>query len=153
MRTLQYGERFRDHFLEQYKLYVEIADRQNHRREINNRIFIGPFFTLATAYLALQNSNFSMTVETWIPNLIAIVGLYIALAWLISAIVGSFVAYNKLRIIKMMESSLPFQGFKEEERLVNGSDKSFQIIVVLSDLALPILAIILFIILYYALVF
>ena len=50
-----------------------------------------------------------------------------------------------------MEGSLPFQGFKEEERLVNGSDKSFQIFVVLSDLALPILAIILFIILYYAL--
>ena len=36
----KYGDKFQDHLIEQYKLYVEMADRVSARRAQTNRFYI-----------------------------------------------------------------------------------------------------------------
>ena len=40
MKKEEYGEKFHEHLLEQYKLYVEMADRVGTRRAQTNRFYI-----------------------------------------------------------------------------------------------------------------
>ena len=49
MDPSEYGPQHREHLLEQYKLYVEMADRVSHRRALANSFFL----TLQTGLLGL----------------------------------------------------------------------------------------------------
>ena len=40
MKPEEYGDKYSDHLLEQYKLYVEMTDRVSQRRERSNQFFI-----------------------------------------------------------------------------------------------------------------
>jgi len=49
MNREEYGEQFKEHLIEQYKLYVEMTDRISDRRERTNRFYI----SLLSVLLAL----------------------------------------------------------------------------------------------------
>ena len=49
MKRDEYGENYQDHLLEQYKLYVEMADRVSQRRDQSNRFYV----TIISALVAL----------------------------------------------------------------------------------------------------
>ena len=48
MREKDYGEKFKDHLLEQYKLFVEMADRVSSRRMQTNMFYISLLSGLIT---------------------------------------------------------------------------------------------------------
>ena len=49
MKPDEYGEKYPDHLLEQYKLYVEMADRVSQRRDQSNRFYV----TIVSALAAI----------------------------------------------------------------------------------------------------
>ena len=49
MKPEEYGEDYRAHLLEQYKLYVEMADRVSQRRDQSNRFYV----TIVSALAAI----------------------------------------------------------------------------------------------------
>ena len=49
MKPDEYGENYQAHLPEQYKLYVEMADRVSQRRDQSNRFYV----TLVSALVAL----------------------------------------------------------------------------------------------------
>ena len=51
----QYGEKYRDHVLEEYKLYVEMADKISQRRMDTNNFFVSAN-TLLIAVITFLNS-------------------------------------------------------------------------------------------------
>ncbi|MCP3654722.1 MAG: hypothetical protein GY766_07500 [Herbaspirillum sp.] len=48
-----YGREFRGHLFEQYKLYVEMADRVSSRKMLANSFFVGVHAILVTAFTVL----------------------------------------------------------------------------------------------------
>ena len=49
MKPEEYGDKYSAHLLEQYKLYVEMADRVSQRRDQSNRFYV----TIVSALAAI----------------------------------------------------------------------------------------------------
>jgi len=119
----EYGDSYRDHVIEIYKIYVEMADRISSRRERANSYFL----TINTAlvglvsYLSLSDAGCPF-VFTHIP--VSIAG--IALSYLWYRILKSFRDLNsaKFRVIHEIENYLPLAPYGAEWEVVGrGKDK------------------------------
>ena len=130
MNPNDYGGNYADHLLEQYKLYVEMADRISQRRDQSNRFYAG----LVSAIIALQvvMGRLGVSGSSWsIALLVAgLLGASLSVIWFIN--LGSYRALNsaKFRVINGMESQLPYSGYTEEWdylRPVDGPARYFQL--------------------------
>jgi Zn-dependent protease with chaperone function len=121
----QYGEKFGDHLLEQYKLYVEMADRVSARRALANTFFL----TANTALLAtLTLYGGSSSLENGLLGTTVIVVMSCGLVafsaswWLV---LRSYDQLNtgKFRVIHELEQRLPAAIYDREwDLLGRGSD-------------------------------
>mgnify|MGYP001791605170 CR=1 FL=1 len=109
-----YGNEFNTHLLEQYKLYVEMADRISSRR-----VQIASFYTsILSALLALlsitNNKNLFQGPQSFVLLTVAILGLCLCLAW--AANINSYKQLNslKFKVIHEMEAYLPFPCYERE---------------------------------------
>ncbi len=100
--------------LEQYKLFVEMTDRNSERRGLTNRFYI----TILTGLLALTSWAVSNTVLCDLINvlllLIAVLGLILCGIWFIN--INSYKQMNKakFKVIHEMEKHLPFPCYDRE---------------------------------------
>ena len=114
MKPEDYGKNYQIHLLDQYKVYVEMADRVSQRRDQSNRFYAG----LVSAIIALLvvMGRLGVSGNNWnIALLVAgIFGVSLSVVWYIN--LGSYRALNtaKFRVINGMESQLPYAGYKEE---------------------------------------
>ncbi len=123
MRTLG-GGREADHnktILEQYKLYVEMADRISGRRMVTNSFFLA----IQTAIIAgvFASGKAVLSADPLSRLGLAACGLLIALLWLM--ILRSYRQLNsaKFRVIHEIEKELPIAPFDEEWRVLGGGMK------------------------------
>ncbi len=110
--------------LEQYKLFVEMADRNSERRGLTNKFYI----TILTGLLALTSWAVSNTVLCNVINilllLIAVLGLILCVIWFIN--INSYRQMNqaKFTVIHEMEKHLPFPCYDREwEILERGKNR------------------------------
>lgn len=110
--------------LEQYKIFVEMADRNSERRGLTNKFYI----TILTGLLALTSWAVSNTVFCDFINalllLIAILGLILCGIWFIN--INSYKQMNqaKFAVIHEMEKHLPFPCYEREwENLERGKNR------------------------------
>ena len=79
----KYGDKFQDHLIEQYKLYVEMADRVSTRRAQTNRFYI----SLLSGLLALLSIVVTREVFNGILSVIfvavGILGIVLCFLWYI----------------------------------------------------------------------
>jgi hypothetical protein len=109
-----YGDQFQTHLLEQYKLYVEMADRVSSRR-----VQMASFYTsILSALLALlsitSNKELFQGPQSFVLLTVAILGLSLCLAW--AANINSYKQLNslKFKVIHEMETYLPFPCYDKE---------------------------------------
>ncbi len=109
-----YGERYFDHILEIYKLYVDMADRISARRQTANSFFL----TINSAIIALIGyvnlvSNQKSTTFLFYA-LVAIAGTILSYLWY--RIILSYKQLNsgKFKVIHAMESMLPLRPYDAE---------------------------------------
>ena len=116
-----YSDKYEDHALEQYKLYVEMADRISSRRQAANTFFV----SLNTVLIALAGYAKSATLAEWFFYFItSISGLVICYIWY--RLVKSYKNLNsgKFKVIHAIEMELPFKLFDAEwEAVGRGKDK------------------------------
>jgi Flp pilus assembly protein TadB len=111
MEREKYGANFQEHLLEQYKLYVEMADRISARRAQSNRFYI----SLLSALLALLSILINRTLWSSIQNAIflavAILGLALCFLWYVN--INSYRQLNsgKFKVIQELEQHLPFNCY------------------------------------------
>ena len=108
----KYGDKYREHLLEQYKLYVESANKISDRRQKNNDFF----FTINTFLLAIFGF-ISRQVEnkpTFMIALVSIAGILVCYFWY--RIIRSYKDINtgKFKVIHLIESKLPLALFDAE---------------------------------------
>lgn len=122
MTKEEYGDRFKDHLLEQYKLYVKMADNVSSRRGQTNMFYI----SILSGLLAVLSMWSKGSVFPIAPNLVflaAMLGILLCCVW--SANIQSYRQLNsgKFKVIHVMEQQLPFPCYdKEWEILREGKE-------------------------------
>ena len=118
MKRDEYGDDYQAHLLEQYKLYVEMADRVSQRRDQSNRFYV----TIVSALVALLvvMARLGAADSVWAAALLiaGLFGVALSLIWLQN--IRSYRVLNraKFAIINAIESQLPTAGYSDEwERL------------------------------------
>ena len=112
--------------LEQYKLFVEMADRVSERRLKTNQFYIGLISGLLVVLaFVLSKDNFSNLkgYHNTVMLLVGVLGLLLNLIWLIN--IRSFRKLNsgKFKVIHEMEAKLPFQPYDREWEIIKLGEK------------------------------
>ncbi|WP_424356545.1 RipA family octameric membrane protein [Methanocella sp. MCL-LM] len=110
--------------LEQYKLYVEMADKISERRSQTNIFYV----TLLSAILAVLSVIFEKdqisSFYALILLLISLLGLLLCLIWYYNITSYSQLNSGKFKVIHEMEQQLPFPCYAREwDVLKKGKDK------------------------------
>ncbi len=121
-----YGEKFNDHLLEQYKLYVEMADNNSERRSKSNTFYLTLVSALITIIGVLsQVSKPIGNMYFWWVALVSISGIVFCLIWNNSIKCYRVLSEAKFKVIHEMEKRLPVAAFaKEWDYLNQGSQKT-----------------------------
>jgi hypothetical protein len=109
-----YGIHYRDHALEMYKLYVEMADKISERRQSANSFFL----TLNSAIVALIGyvdvSRSSLPATSSFFWLVAIAGMLLCFLWY--RLIRSYKDINsgKFKVVHAIEKQLPLRPYDAE---------------------------------------
>lgn len=122
--TDKYGDKYIEHLLEQYKIYIESAEKISDRRQKTNEFFLG----LNTGLVALLGFVATRTSESEIRLILAvsaIAGIVVCYLWY--RIIQSYKGLNggKFRVIHAIEARLPLALYDTEwEMLGRGENKA-----------------------------
>lgn len=109
-----YGERYTDHILELYKLYVEMADRISSRRQTANSFFL----TINSAIVALVGyvnlASDQNAAAFLFYALVAIAGMMLAYLWYRLVLSYKQLNSGKFKVIHAIESMLPLRLYDAE---------------------------------------
>jgi len=112
-----YGEKYKDHLFEQYRLYVESADKISDRRQNANNYFI----TINTALITLLSLSFQLNILKqmgWFRSLLSLVGIIICVIfWFL---LRSYKQMNsgKFKVIHHIEQYLPLALYDYEWKIL-----------------------------------
>lgn len=118
-----YGESFKSHLLEQYKLYVQSAENVSARRIASSRYLLTINAALVALY-GLQSANFGQGYWTL---LIPVMGIPVSLLWYL--IIKSHADLNRVKfdVIHEFEQHLPAAMYKYEWHLAEeGQGKTYR---------------------------
>lgn len=106
----EYGEKYQDHLLEQYKLFVETSQNASEKRQNANNYFLTLNSSLVTLFVVFL-STFG---HHWWNALIPGTGLIICFIWW--SLVDSYKDLNtaKFAVIHELEEQLPVALFRHE---------------------------------------
>jgi hypothetical protein len=119
-----YGDDYKNHLFEQYKLYVDSIEKTSDRRQHANNYFI----TINTALISLIGLSFQVKIfenVAWIKFVLALVGIIIC--FIFWYLIRSYRQLNtgKFAVIHKIEENLPLALYKYEwEILGEGKDKN-----------------------------
>ena len=134
-----------DHLLEQYKLYVEMADRISARRAIANTFFL----TANTALVAAMATYFEK-VSVWCAAFISAAAIVLCYVW--ERLVKSYRQLNtaKYKVIGEMEKHLPCSPYwsAEWKELGEGKDPEIYTQLTAVERWVPVVFAILYFLLY-----
>ena len=107
-----YGDEFENHLFDQYKLYVEMADRISARRMLANSFFVGVHTTLTVAFTVLLKED--MLKPAWIIFVPFVALMLFCYVWW--RVVRSYRQLNsgKYKIVLALEQMLPVAPYDEE---------------------------------------
>ena len=113
---------YKEHYIEQYRLYVNSCERVSDRRQRTNEFFLGLNVALLTA-LGFIVSKFGETSATLVYFAL-IAGIVVCYFWY--RIINSYKGLNtgKFKIVHIIESKLPLSLYDAEwDILGRGKDK------------------------------
>jgi hypothetical protein len=117
----KYGDKYVDHLLEQYKIYIDSAEKISDRRQKTNEFFLG----LNTGLVALLGFVVTKTSHTgYILGLSSLAGATMCYLWY--RILMSYKGLNdgKFKVVHAIELRLPLALYDTEwEILGRGEDK------------------------------
>lgn len=121
---------------EQYKLYVEMADRISQRRQSANSFFL----TINTALVGLVSYIHVGRPELGFHWVIGLAGVILCFTW--HRLVRSYKDLNtgKFKVIHEIEKKLPIQPYSDEWKMLGeGKAKTKYLPVTIGELIVPII--------------
>ena len=116
MKPEEYGDKYSAHLLEQYKLYVEMADRVSQRRDQSNRFYVTIVSALAAIVVVIARFGVPEDGASGALSDIGFLAIGLALSGVWWLNIRSYRTLNsaKFEIINRIEKRLPFAGYSEE---------------------------------------
>ncbi len=117
-----YGPEFENHLFDQYKLYVEMADRVSARRMLANSFFVGVHTTLTIAFTVLLKEEMLKPASLIFAPFIAL--MLLCYVW--ERVVNSYRQLNsgKYKVVHVLEQMLPVAPYDAEwKALGEGKDR------------------------------
>ncbi len=121
----EYGQKYKDHLFEQYKLYVEMADNISNRRSSANGFFL-TVNTFLLSGLSVASGLQSLRSSFLLPIFGAMAGGLFCFSWILT--VRSYKGLNqtKFDLINRVESRLPVALFRTEWEILKTSQRKGQ---------------------------
>ena len=121
-----YGKRFNEHLLEQYKLYVEVADKNSDRRSTSNVFYLTLISALITIIGVLSQVDKPVgNIYFWWVAVASFSGIVFCLLWNTSIKCYRQLSEAKFKVINEIEKRLPVAVFaKEWDYLNQGTQKT-----------------------------
>ena len=120
----KYGDKFQDHLIEQYKLYVEMADRVSTRRAQTNRFYISLLSGLLALLSIVVNRNVFGSVLNLVFVAVGILGLVLCFLWYVTIRAYRQLNSGKFQIIHEIEQHLPFPAYEKEWEILGKGKES-----------------------------
>ena len=123
MTPEEYGDKYPDHLLEQYKLYVEMTDRISQRRERSNQFFItllaGPAIVAILARFSLDGEGVEKGFLPIVLLVSGLLGIALSTTWFVN--IKSYRRLNNARfqVIEELERRLTFASYTYEWELLS----------------------------------
>src|SRR6266508_3313515 len=122
----KYGESYKAHLFEQYKLYVDSADRVSSRRALANTFFLtiasallsGGFVLVGTTYASRSAFNGIGSAAVSLGSLL------LAVSWVYALRSYSQLNAGKFKIIHELESKLPAAPYTKEWKVLGEGKRS-----------------------------
>jgi hypothetical protein len=118
MDKQNYGDKFQDHLLEQYKLYVEMIDRTSTRRNQMNGFYTSLLSGLLALIAIVTNKdiatfqNTSFQVVSFLA--VSILGISLCVVWFLNIQSYKQLNSSKFKVINELEQCLPFACYNKE---------------------------------------
>ncbi|MFA6023937.1 MAG: hypothetical protein WC777_01845 [Candidatus Gracilibacteria bacterium] len=106
----KYGHQYREHVLEQYRIYVEGIDKISERRERANTFFLSLNTFLMTALGFFVKEEFSANIEL----LVLILGVLICFVWARTILSYRQMNTGKFTVLHQVEEKLPLALYRTE---------------------------------------
>lgn len=118
----KYGDKYIEHLLEQYKIYISAAGDISEQRQKSNEFFLG-LNTALVALLGFVVTKTSNNEVTWLLALSSIAGITTCYLWY--RIIMSYRGLNsgKYKIIHAIEARLPMALYDTEWELLGRGKK------------------------------
>lgn len=124
-----YGEKYQDHLLEQYKIYVEMTDRLSSRRSQMNNFYITLLSGLLAVINLITNNQINQFKDAHFQQVsilaISLLGLLLCVSWYINIQSYKKLSSSKFKVIFELERQLPFTCYENEWKLLK-QDKRYQ---------------------------
>jgi|SRR5208283_2558055 len=109
---------------EQYKLYVEMADRISQRRAQTNQFYLTVLSALAVILSLVVSNHLYQNLLNIVIFVVGFVGILFCIFWHYNIQSYNQLNTGKFKVIHEMEAMLPFAAYKREwEILGEGKDK------------------------------
>lgn len=113
----EYGEKYHEHLLEQYKLYVEMADKVSERRQSANNYLLTVNSILVSLFGVLSTFGSIAGQHIW-RYFLPLAGLLVSITW--ATLIRSYRQLNsgKFEVIHRLESQLPAALYDTEWKIL-----------------------------------
>lgn len=115
-----YGESYREHFLEQYKIAIQGIDYTSKWKHIVNNYFLG-INTVLLAAIGLSASRIDVAMPVLTHQIVPVIGMFIAIAWWLTVKNYNDVLAAKFAILHCIEEHLPLALYVTEWELLKAS--------------------------------
>lgn len=131
MDRQSYGENYQSHLLEQYKLYIEMADRISSRRVQMNRFYISLLSGLIAIISVFVNTDFFPKLQGTKLQYITLflLGLLaLIFCWVWHSNIHSYKQLNsaKFKVISEIEKHMPLSIYKIEWEILK-KDREYKV--------------------------
>ncbi|MDJ0707837.1 MAG: hypothetical protein QNJ46_31565 [Leptolyngbyaceae cyanobacterium MO_188.B28] len=123
MEKDKYGDNFQAHLMDQYKLFVEMADRVSARRGQANTFYISLLSALVALLSLVIDKELFSGPSSVLLFLTSLIGMALCLTWHLN--IKSYKQLNglKFKVIHEMEQSLPFPCYEREWAILKEKEK------------------------------
>jgi hypothetical protein len=122
-----YGDRYQDHLLEQYKLYVEMMDRTTARRNQANGFYTSLLSGLLAIIAIATNKDIaqfqSVKFQAVAFLAISILGILLCIVWYINVQSYKQLNSSKFKVIFELEKQLPLACYSKEWEFLKNDNR------------------------------
>lgn len=145
----QYGKEYKEHLLEQYKLFVDMADKNSERRSNYNSFYLSLISALIAIIGILSQIEKPISIAYyWWVAIVSISGIAFCLLWKTNINCYRQLGKAKFRVINEIEKKLPVAAYAKEWECLCGADlKSKYQELTLVERWIPLVFVIIFVLL------